>query len=191
MATVQEQPVGDLLVQRQREDEEADVAVEQRVGDAEVAAGGARARAAASRRARRCGRPPAQRRPRAPDTRAGGSRRSRRRAPLVARQPGVTGCGALDDPEVGEQEGRRAEPGEAAREPLAGEHASRTPLLSELVEPQPLGLELRHDAREQPATSPSTPSSSADRTRGLHHQRPRLATSRRDAPRGPAARTAR
>ena len=61
---------------------------------------------------------------------------------------------SLDEPEVGQQEHRRPEPGEATRQPPAGDHRPEHVLLAELVEPQPLGLELRHDPGEHERSTP-------------------------------------
>ena len=142
----EEKPVGDLLVQRQGEDEESDIPVEDRIGDPKVA--------------------PVQ--PQEDLLPAGvhhaaadhepGSHRERQvcrqhdapqadRAGVVPRQLGVTRRETLDDPEIGDQEHRRGEPGEARGHPPALENRPESSLLSQLAEPEPLGLELREYPR--------------------------------------------
>ena len=113
------------------------------------------------------------------EPRAGGERQvhGRRDPPQpaagrVARQPGVARRGALDDPEVGQQEHRRAKPGEAAGQPLAREHRPE-----DLAPGRARGTTASRSGtapRSGRAASrpPGRPSTSAERTRGRHHQRP-------------------
>jgi hypothetical protein len=56
---------------------------------------------------------------------------------------------ARHNPEVGEEDGRGEERGNAAREPLGHEEGPEDMLLSKLVEPEPVRLELRRQPREQ------------------------------------------
>jgi len=143
----QQQPLGDPLVQRQREDEEADVLVKQGIGHAEVgpvqpqhdvlpvrahrAAGDDESHACADRQLHDQ-QDAAQADPGA-----------------TARQPPVGGGGPLDDPQIAEQEGRRPDSGEPTRDPPGREQRPEHALLPELVEPQPLGLEVCRDPRGQ------------------------------------------
>jgi hypothetical protein len=55
----------------------------------------------------------------------------------------------LGDPDVAQQEARGPEPGDAARQPPARHERPEHVLLAELVEPQPLGLEVRYEPGDQ------------------------------------------
>ena len=174
----QEQPLRDVLVERQREDEEAHVLVEQGIGDAEVAPVQPEQRCAASRVSTTV-RPTSEPRSR-PRPRAARSSRTRRSRLVVRRLPGSRPSrrrGALGDPEVDQQEGRRPQPGEAARQPPGSRAASRRPVLAELVEPHAVGLEVCGDPRQQRRDA-----SAADQQRGARARPP--------PPRAPAARRA-
>jgi hypothetical protein len=144
----QEQPPGDPLVQRQREDEEADVLVEEGIGHPEVGPVQpqrdelpVRAHDGASdEEPGRCG-DRELRGQHDPAQEASGRARVR-----VSR---ALGRGALGDPGVSEQDARRGEPDEAAHQPPAREQRPEHALLAELVEPHPLRLEMGRDACQQ------------------------------------------
>ena len=185
-ATVRKQPLGDLLVERQGEDEEPDVLVEQRIGDAEVAAGGARA-AICCQSARTTLRPTTSpRRPRSPGTRPAGSAAVARCCDGRAGSRASRGAVRSTTQKLASRKVVVASPGEAGREPPAREERPEDLLLAELVEPQPLGLERAPTIRASTATIASAPSTTAERNRGRHHQRlARAASDRRRCTRPP------
>jgi hypothetical protein len=139
----EQQPVGDALVEREAEDEEADVPVEQRIDDAEVravqpeqdvlpvadddAAADEQSGADADSQLHGEGDP---------------STSSARRVPAGGRDP-------LRDPHVAEQQRDRSQADQARRQPPAREDGPEHALLPELVEPQQLRLEVGDDPGEQ------------------------------------------
>jgi len=133
------QPRRDVAVEGQGEQEEADVPVEHRILDADVAAVEpeedllpSRPRHAASDEHAADGREGELR----PEDRASHAR-------ARAASPARGGRHPLDDPDVRQQERGRPQAGEAARQPARGLERPEDAVLAELVEPQQVGLEAR------------------------------------------------